>query len=646
MAYTFPPRGFPQQENSQQIQPNSGRPPFPPYPPPRHVFHGTPMGNPTGHDIPSFGTENLQFGQRPPPPFMRFPNPRTVFRPPSHRGAWMGGPGPPMQFDTRTSQVRPCRPTSQFNQFSPTFTTDITTYESWPASSCQQPGKNAQQGQVGQAPQAHQGGPSHQTGQRSRTNQQNNSKGNEFSNQKKSKNRRLKKKGPDNQKGPGNQKGPKQKGQGNKTAQSLSSDATPYYCDVCDRGFKVQELLDDHLKQHTKCSHPGCRFEAHFKVVKSHVKMQHGPGSKKVAWLHTSEEITRWREERKRNYPSAANIAKKEEMSRNNKEQGVALQNKFFGKMRQHKNKRGKHQLKVQTMDQGMDAKKPRINMTDSSDLKPKIETESAKLPSGSLAALALAYDDSEDEVTELQQETEVTAVERHKQDASTNRPTNHQERFHNKYKQKNKGKNRKPNRGTRCGKQLKEKQRLQEQLRRRPNLLEMLLAPDIRHERNIILQCVRYVVQNDFFEIGEPNITQSIASEGPCLNATETNGTRQDYDVQDDCKTQVCQLKPEEDDEQTSFDSKDVVTMEEKSLVSQETHAGIKDETHVATNGDIQVGHGGSVERDIPSKVIENPQAESDINEIKEPVNNLIVLKDEVPIATNGSIPDGLGDE
>lgn len=171
-------------------------------------------------------------------------------------------------------------------------------------------------------------------------------------------------------------------------------------------------------------------------------------------------------------------------------------------------------------------------------------------------------------------------------------------------------------------------------------------MAPDIRHERNIILQCVRYVVQNDFFEIGEPNITQSIASEGPCLNATETNGTRQDYDVQDDCKTQVCQLKPEEDDEQTSFDSKDVATMEEKSLVSQETHAGIKDETHVATNGDIQVGHGGSVERDIPSKVIENPQAESDINEIKEPVNNLIVLKDEVPIATNGSIPDGLGDE
>lgn len=27
------------------------------------------------------------------------------------------------------------------------------------------------------------------------------------------------------------------------------------------------------------------------------------------------------------------------------------------------------------------------------------------------------------------------------------------------------------------------------------------LLADEIRHERNIILQCVRYVVQNDFFD-------------------------------------------------------------------------------------------------------------------------------------------------
>ncbi|XP_042316830.1 nuclear fragile X mental retardation-interacting protein 1 [Sceloporus undulatus] len=35
---------------------------------------------------------------------------------------------------------------------------------------------------------------------------------------------------------------------------------------------------------------------------------------------------------------------------------------------------------------------------------------------------------------------------------------------------------------------------------KRRPTLLEMLLAKDIRHERNVILQCIRYILRNDIF--------------------------------------------------------------------------------------------------------------------------------------------------
>lgn len=39
---------------------------------------------------------------------------------------------------------------------------------------------------------------------------------------------------------------------------------------------------------------------------------------------------------------------------------------------------------------------------------------------------------------------------------------------------------------------------------KQRPNtLLEKLLQPDIRHERNVLLQCVRYVVENNFFGTG-----------------------------------------------------------------------------------------------------------------------------------------------
>lgn len=36
---------------------------------------------------------------------------------------------------------------------------------------------------------------------------------------------------------------------------------------------------------------------------------------------------------------------------------------------------------------------------------------------------------------------------------------------------------------------------------KRRFTLLEKLLEPEIRHERNVILQCVRFVVKNNFFD-------------------------------------------------------------------------------------------------------------------------------------------------
>lgn len=36
---------------------------------------------------------------------------------------------------------------------------------------------------------------------------------------------------------------------------------------------------------------------------------------------------------------------------------------------------------------------------------------------------------------------------------------------------------------------------------RRKVTLLERLLEPEIRHERNVILQCIRYVIQNNFFD-------------------------------------------------------------------------------------------------------------------------------------------------
>jgi len=41
----------------------------------------------------------------------------------------------------------------------------------------------------------------------------------------------------------------------------------------------------------------------------------------------------------------------------------------------------------------------------------------------------------------------------------------------------------------------------------RKSTLLEKLLAPEIRHERNVILQCLRHIVKRNFFDVGHTKL-------------------------------------------------------------------------------------------------------------------------------------------
>lgn len=62
-----------------------------------------------------------------------------------------------------------------------------------------------------------------------------------------------------------------------------------------------------------KCNIDGCQFVAHPKVITKHIQMQHSTGLyKKIANLNNPEEIQKWREERKKKYPTKLNIEKKE----------------------------------------------------------------------------------------------------------------------------------------------------------------------------------------------------------------------------------------------------------------------------------------------------------------------------------------------
>ncbi|NXF92767.1 NUFP1 protein, partial [Eubucco bourcierii] len=61
---------------------------------------------------------------------------------------------------------------------------------------------------------------------------------------------------------------------------------------------------------------------------------------------------------------------------------------------------------------------------------------------------------------------------------------------------------------------------------KRRPTLLEMLLAQDIRHERNVILQCVRYLVRNNMFGLHFKTEPQAAAETEHSSTATAESST------------------------------------------------------------------------------------------------------------------------
>ncbi|RVE48650.1 hypothetical protein evm_006721 [Chilo suppressalis] len=82
-----------------------------------------------------------------------------------------------------------------------------------------------------------------------------------------------------------------------------------YLLDALDR---LQRRAIRIIGDEEKCNIDGCQFVAHPKVVTKHIQMQHASGLyKKISNLNNPEDIQKWREERKRKYPTKNNIEKK-----------------------------------------------------------------------------------------------------------------------------------------------------------------------------------------------------------------------------------------------------------------------------------------------------------------------------------------------
>jgi hypothetical protein len=101
------------------------------------------------------------------------------------------------------------------------------------------------------------------------------------------------------------------------------------YCEPCDKEMPLS-AYNAHIASHEKCHHPNCTFSATKKVVSAHYHSVHGAYSGsgyktiivenqpfRVLLGCAPEEIEQWRAERRKRYPSIANITAKEDETRN-----------------------------------------------------------------------------------------------------------------------------------------------------------------------------------------------------------------------------------------------------------------------------------------------------------------------------------------
>lgn len=276
--------------------------------------------------------------------------------------------------------------------------------------------------------------------------------------------------------------------------------AWDFGCDNCDQGFACQAELSVHCAGHVSCPRDDCGFEASPAVVALHEKLQHdSPFIRRTAAIGTDEDVEEWRRQRRLRYPTLRNIEAKKAAEVERQARREVINEDARGRRRQRNNKRRQRSRRRASSDnrvppppsrpepsavreersscEDLQDKPPPDQITDSdSDCEhqgAKAAEPSACMVSGALASLMACYGSDDDEPpTEQPQPPPATeALPEKAKPADGARATP-----------------RKP-----CWPP-----------RRKLTLLERLLEPEMRHERNVILQCVHYVVDNDFFRPDE----------------------------------------------------------------------------------------------------------------------------------------------
>lgn len=118
------------------------------------------------------------------------------------------------------------------------------------------------------------------------------------------------------------------------------------WCDLCERGFKFPHQLEKHRSEHEKCWFENCTFEGHTQLLKKHIEVQHQSGLfQRIVKVETDEDIEKWREERRKRYPTASNIEARRQAQEERLKRGerIAEPTNRFGHVNNRKRAQQQH---------------------------------------------------------------------------------------------------------------------------------------------------------------------------------------------------------------------------------------------------------------------------------------------------------------
>ncbi|CAH8824222.1 unnamed protein product [Trichobilharzia szidati] len=299
----------------------------------------------------------------------------------------------------------------------------------------------------------------------------------------------------------------------------------------CDIAFYTEEEYKKHLDGHIECPVEGCSFTSHQKAMRIHKEVVHDSGLFDTIYRQTCDKSVKiWRESRKRNYPTLERVEAKKKLVEGRIERGQIFETPKFGSM--HKpNSNVLRQSSVNVSSKSISpdktpssAGKDNAKPTESHAVDDLSTTDNASRESDIIRLVPMDYDSENTDSANSPVKDTTVCDTKETNTESVQKSNDKLDNRRRKRGRRQRNKNTRDDETSTSSKgeevdadskndpfashplvklQAKRRQCLSSihSIHSRPTLLQMLLAEDIRKERNQLMQCIRYIVNENFFQ-------------------------------------------------------------------------------------------------------------------------------------------------